>query len=123
MGHSPVIRPWGRAGYLPRGSGERPIYAPHALPCRSWSGVSWWPGRHSGATSIEKAILVAVVTCNLTALLLGTRWPLMCLVILRVRAPDMPVLQGTFLSILAHCRGGHEPVRGLACAFGIPLPA
>ncbi len=77
----------GRAGYLPRALGH--VHLTRRTPTVSimfWSlvvaaFVIW--GYYD-----EKAILVAVVTCNLTALL----WyvlAMMCLMILRVKAPDM----------------------------------
>jgi ethanolamine permease len=78
----------GRAGYLPRALGH--LHLTRRTPAISilvWSlvvaaFVIW--GYFN-----EKAILVAVVTCNLTALL----WyalAMLCLMILRVRAPEMP---------------------------------
>ncbi len=78
----------GRAGYLPRILGE--VHRTRRTPTVSilvWSlvvgGFVIW-GYFN-----ESAILVAVLTCNLTALL----WyvlAMVCLYILRVKAPDMP---------------------------------
>ena len=78
----------GRAGYLPQALGH--VHITRRTPAVSivvWSlvvaaFVIW--GYFN-----EKAILVAVVTCNLTALI----WyvlAMMCLIILRVKAPQMP---------------------------------
>jgi ethanolamine permease len=77
----------GRAGYLPRALGH--VHITRRTPAVSilvWSlvisaFVIW-------GYFDEKAILVAVVTCNLTALI----WyalAMMCLIILRVKAPQM----------------------------------
>jgi amino acid transporter len=78
----------GRAGYLPRALGN--VHITRRTPAVSilvWSLVV--AGFVIWGYFDEKAILVAVVTCNLTALL----WyalAMMCLVILRVKAPDLP---------------------------------
>lgn len=78
----------GRAGYLPRALGN--VHATRRTPTVSilvWSlvvavFVIW-------GFFDEKAILVAVVTCNLTALI----WyalAMACLIILRIKVPEMP---------------------------------
>jgi ethanolamine permease len=78
----------GRAGYLPQALGI--VHATRRTPTVSiliWSLVV--AGFVIWGYFNEKAILVAVVTCNLTALL----WyalAMICLVILRVKAPDLP---------------------------------
>ena len=78
----------GRAGYLPRGLGN--VHVTRRTPTVSilvWSLVV--AGFVVWGYFDEKAILVAVVTCNLAALV----WyalAMMCLIILRRRAPEMP---------------------------------
>jgi ethanolamine permease len=78
----------GRAGYLPRFLGNvHPVRRSPQVSILVWSlvvasFVIW--GYFN-----EKAIVVAVLTCNLTALI----WyvlAMVCLFILRVKAPDMP---------------------------------
>ena len=78
----------GRAGYLPRSSGTCTRSA-----ARPTSRSSFWSLVTAGFVVWgyfnEQAVLVAVLTCNLTALI----WyvlAMVCLFILRVQEPDMP---------------------------------
>jgi ethanolamine permease len=78
----------GRAGYLPRLLGE--VHANRRTPVISilvWSFVA--AGFVIWGYFNEKAVMVAVLTCNLAALI----WyalAMVCLFILRTREPDMP---------------------------------
>jgi ethanolamine permease len=78
----------GRAGYLPRVLGH--VHASRRTPDVSifvWSLVV--AGFVAWGYFNEHAVTVAVLTCNLTALI-WYAMAMVCLVVLRVREPDMP---------------------------------
>ena len=79
----------GRAGYLPSFLGPRPSGAAHARRVDRVLVAGRRPGFVIWGYFNEAAVLVAVLTCNLTALI----WyilAMVCLFILRVKEPHMP---------------------------------